>query len=99
MSDQIKILVDGTVLISPQANGDLELTINGTFSNDEEHDKQIVQSLGYEAIVEASDTNDLLAEFKVSDMIEHIITGCDRNDVVDAYKTLKKEIDLYELSS
>ena len=99
MSNQIKILIDGTVSISPQVNGDLELTINGTYTDDEDNNKQIVEAMGYESIVEASDTNDLLAEFKVSDMVDHIITGCDRNDVLDAYKAFKEEIDLYELSS
>lgn len=99
MSNEIKMSVDGTVSISSQLNGDLELTINGTFSNDQEHDKQIVESLGYEAIVQASDLNDLLAEFKVSDLVNHIISGCDRSDVREAYKALKAECDLYELSS
>ena len=95
----MKLLIDGTVSISPQVNGDLELTINGTYTDDDDNNKQIVAAMGYEAIVDASEKDDLLAAFKVSELVDHIITGCDRNDVMDAYKELKKECDVYDLSS
>ena len=62
-------------------------------------DKQIVAAMGYESIVAASEKDDLLSVFTVSEMIEHIIDGCDRNEVRDAYEKLKKECEVYDLSS